>query len=113
MPSALGGAGFAQLARYLGRAWARAGIAPQRHEDCTQAMYLALIEDWGSDRFRHLVREIGRQGIRAVLAHEPGDGLDFLRAIDRVKKRARRARTHRESDSSGGDDPQEQLRQPE
>jgi DNA-binding CsgD family transcriptional regulator len=84
--------GLAQLARYLNRSWSRAGIAPQRHDDCSQEVYLTLLEGWGPDRFHRLVGDINHLGIRGVLGRETADGPDFFRAIDRVKMRARRER---------------------
>jgi DNA-binding CsgD family transcriptional regulator len=85
--------GLAQLARYLDRSWSRAGIAPQRHDDCSQEVYLTLLEGWGPDRFHRLVGDINHLGIRGVLSHETAEGPDFFRAIDRVKMRARRERS--------------------
>jgi RNA polymerase sigma factor (sigma-70 family) len=85
--------GLAQLSCYLGRAWSRAGISPQRQDDCIQELYLTLLEGWGPDRFQRLVGDIDRLGIRRVLRRETADGPDFFRAIDRVKVRARRERS--------------------
>src|SRR5262249_27594276 len=70
----------------------RAGIAPQRHEDCTQSVYLTLLERWGRARFDGAMGAIGRMGLRDVLSRETADGPDFFRAIDAVKKRALRER---------------------
>jgi DNA-binding CsgD family transcriptional regulator len=85
--------GLAQLTRYLDRSWARAGITPQRHDDCSQEVYLTLLEGWGPDRFQRLVGDIDRLSIRGVLGRETAEGPDFFRAIDRVKMRARRERS--------------------
>jgi DNA-directed RNA polymerase specialized sigma24 family protein len=85
--------GLAQLSRYLDRSWSRAGISPQRQDDCTQEVYLTLLESWGPDRFQRLLGDIDRLGIRGVLRRETADGPDFFRAIDRVKTRARRERS--------------------
>jgi hypothetical protein len=52
--------GLAQLSRYLERSWSRAGISPQRHDDCTQEVYLTLLEGWGPDRFQRLLGDIDR-----------------------------------------------------
>ena len=84
--------GITQLDRYLGRAWYRAGIAPQQHDDCTQAVYTTLLTTLGRDRFDSLVADIGHSGIRDVLSRETPEGPDFFRAIDTVKKRAQRER---------------------
>jgi len=85
--------GLSQFDRYLGRAWARAGIAPQLRDDSTQAVYLTLLQNLGRDRFDGLVRDVGRTGIRDVLSRETPEGPDFFRAIDTVKKRAQRERS--------------------
>jgi len=86
-------AGFSQLNRYLGRTWFRAGIAPQQHDDCSQAVYVSLLQNLGRRRFDLLVGEIGTVGIRDVLSRETAEGPDFFRAIDAVKKRAQREKT--------------------
>ncbi len=91
--------GISQLDRYLSRAWYRAGIAPQAHEDCTQAVYASLLNTLGRDRFTSLVGEIGTSGIREVLSKETADGPDFFRAIDTVKKRAQREKSYQPIDS--------------
>jgi RNA polymerase sigma factor (sigma-70 family) len=86
-------AGLSQLDRYLGRAWYRAGLSPQQHDDCTQAVYATLLQSLGRDRFDQLLAEVGLYGIRDVLSRETADGPDFFRAIDTIKKRAQRERT--------------------
>lgn len=86
--------GLDQLDRYLGRAWARAGIAPQQFEDCTQSVYVTLLEQLGPIGFSHLAGDVGRHGVRQVLNWESAEGPDFFRAIDMVKKRTQRTRTH-------------------
>jgi len=85
--------GLAQLDRYLARAWYRAGIAPQQHDDCTQAVYTSLLQGLGRDRFDRLLADVGQSGIRDVLSRETAEGPDFFRAIDTVKKRAQRERS--------------------
>jgi len=91
--------GLAQLDRYLSRAWYRAGIPVQMHDDCSQAVYVSLLQNLGRDRFDSLVAEIGQVGIRDVLSRETADGPDFFRAIDTVKKRAQRERTFQPLDA--------------
>lgn len=86
--------GLSQLNRYLGRAWTRAGIAPQQHDDCTQAVYVALLEHYGRDGFDSLTGSVGRMGVRDVLNRDTSDGPDFFRAVDMIKKRSQRERTH-------------------
>jgi RNA polymerase sigma factor (sigma-70 family) len=85
--------GLSQLNRYLSRAWYRAGVPSQLHDDSSQAVYVALLRNLGRDRFDSLVNDIGRVGIRDVLSRETPDGPDFFRAIDMVKKRAQRERS--------------------
>src|SRR5262249_35058025 len=72
--------GLEQLDRYLSRAWYRAGIAPQQHDDCTQAVYVTLLSNLGRTGFDHLLGDIGRLGIREVLSRETPEGPDFFRA---------------------------------
>lgn len=103
--------GLSQLNRYLNRAWYRAGVPAQMHDDCSQAVYVALLQNLGRDRFDALLADIGQVGIRDVLSRETADGPDFFRAIDTVKKRAQRERTFQPLDSvaasaaSSQDDP--------
>ena len=82
--------GIAQLNRYLSRAWYRAGIPAQMHNDCSQTVYMTLLQNLGRPQFDSLVAEIGHAGIRDVLSRETTEGPDFFRAIDTVKKRAQR-----------------------
>jgi RNA polymerase sigma factor (sigma-70 family) len=102
--------GLAQLNRYLSRAWFRAGIPAQLHDDSSQAVYVTLLQNLGSARFHHLVGEIGRSGIRDVLSRETPEGPDFFRAVDAAKKRAQREKSFQPLDkidvvaSPGGDD---------
>jgi len=92
-------AGLSQLNRYLNRSWYRAGIAPQVHDDASQAVYVALLQNMGSTRFDGLLADIGRLGIRDVLSRETTDGPDFFRAVDTVKKRFQRERTFQPLDA--------------
>jgi DNA-binding NarL/FixJ family response regulator len=91
--------GLVQLNRYLSRAWYRAGVAVQMHDDCSQAVYVTLLQNLGRSRFDSLLGEIGQVGIRDVLSRETADGPDFFRAIDTVKKRAQRERSFQPLDS--------------
>jgi RNA polymerase sigma factor (sigma-70 family) len=86
--------GLSQLNRYLSRAWYRAGVPSQLHDDCSQAVYVTLLRKLGRDRFDGLVEEIGQVGIRDVLSRETAEGPDFFRSIDMVKKRAQRERSY-------------------
>ncbi len=70
--------GLSQLNRYLGRAWSRAGIAPQQHEDCTQAVYETLLEQLGRTGFDHLASDVGQHGVRVVLNRDTSEGPDFF-----------------------------------
>lgn len=91
--------GLTQLNRYLSRAWYRAGVAVQMHDDCSQAVFVTLLQNLGRSRFDSLLSEIGQVGIRDVLSRETADGPDFFRAIDTVKKRAQRERSFQPLDS--------------
>jgi RNA polymerase sigma factor (sigma-70 family) len=91
--------GLAQLDKYLSRAWYRAGIAVQQHDDCTQAVYTTLLQTLGRDKFDSLLVDIGQSGIRDVLSRETPEGPDFFRAIDTVKKRAQRERVYQPIDT--------------
>lgn len=82
--------GLNQLDKYLGRAWYRAGVPIQMHEDCSQAVYATLLQQLGRDRFDSLVSEIGQSGIKEVFSRETDEGIDFFRAVDMIKKRAQR-----------------------
>ncbi len=103
--------GLTQLNRYLQRAWYRAGIPPQMHDDCSQAVYVTLLQNLGRARFDTLLGEIGRQGIRDVLSRETADGPDFFRAIDTIKKRAQRERAFQPLDgvASTASSPQDEA----
>jgi RNA polymerase sigma factor (sigma-70 family) len=90
--------GLGQLNRYLGRAWSRAGLSSQVHDDCTQAVYATLLQNLGRDGFENLAADIGHNGIRDVLSRETPDGPDFFRAVDMVKKRAQRERNYQTLD---------------
>lgn len=87
-------AGLRQLNRYLARSWARAGIGPQQFEDCSQAVYATLLQQFGRDGFDQTLADVGRQGIPKVLNRDTERGPDFFRAIDMVKKRTLRQKTH-------------------
>jgi DNA-binding CsgD family transcriptional regulator len=91
--------GLSQLDKYLSRAWYRAGIPPQAHEDCTQAVYATLLQQLGRAQFDLLVSDVGDSGIRDVFSRETNEGVDFFRAVDMVKKRAQRERVHQSLES--------------
>jgi DNA-binding CsgD family transcriptional regulator len=91
--------GLNQLDKYLSRAWYRAGIPPQAHEDCTQAVYATLLQQLGRAQFDLLVSDVGNSGIRDVFSRETNEGVDFFRAVDMVKKRAQRERVHQSLES--------------
>ncbi len=92
-------AGLSQLDRYLSRTWARSGIGPSKYDDCTQAVYLTLLQNLGRGGFDRLVGEVGQDGIKEVLSRETAEGPDFFRAIDTIKKRAQRERSFQPLDS--------------
>lgn len=91
-------AGLNQLTRYLSRAWFRAGVPGQMHDDCSQAVYVSMLQNLGRDRFDRMLSDIGQTGIKDVLSRETTEGLDFFRAIDTVKKRAQRERSYQPLD---------------
>lgn len=91
--------GLDQLQRYLSRSWYRAGLSPQQHDDCTQAVFATLLQNLGRERFDLLAGEVGQFGIREVLSRETAEGPDFFRAIDTVKKRAQREKTYQPIDT--------------
>jgi RNA polymerase sigma factor (sigma-70 family) len=91
--------GLSQLNRYLSRAWYRAGISAQLHDDSTQAVYATLLQNLGRNRFDSLIADVGNSSVKEVLSRETSDGMDFFRAVDMVKKRAQREKTHQSLDS--------------
>jgi RNA polymerase sigma factor (sigma-70 family) len=86
--------GLTQLDKYLNRAWYRAGIPAQLHDDSSQAVYATLLQNLGRQRFDALVSDVGQSGIRDVFTRETSDGIAFFRAVDMVKKRAQREKVH-------------------
>jgi DNA-binding CsgD family transcriptional regulator len=91
--------GLTQLNKYLNRAWYRAGIPSQGHDDSSQAVYASLLQAMGRQRFDALLANVGQSGIKEVLSRETADGLTFFRAVDMVKKRAQRDRVHQSLES--------------
>jgi RNA polymerase sigma factor (sigma-70 family) len=91
--------GLNQLNKYLSRAWYRAGISPQLHDDSTQAVYATLLQNLGRGNFDSLIADVGHSGIKDVFTRETSEGVAFFRAVDMVKKRAQRERTHQSLDS--------------
>jgi DNA-binding CsgD family transcriptional regulator len=91
--------GLSQLDKYLNRAWFRAGVPVQMHEDCTQAVYTTLLQQVGRHRFDALVTDVGHSGIKSVFGRETNEGLSFFRAVDMVKKRAQRERVYQPIDA--------------
>jgi RNA polymerase sigma factor (sigma-70 family) len=91
--------GLNQLNKYLSRAWYRAGISPQLHDDSTQAVYATLLQNLGRGSLDSLITDIGHSGIKDVFTRETSEGLAFFRAVDMVKKRAQRERIYQSLDS--------------
>jgi RNA polymerase sigma factor (sigma-70 family) len=91
--------GLTQLNKYLSRAWYRAGISPQLHDDSSQAVYTTLLQQLGRSSFDSLVVDVGHSGIKDVFTRETSEGLAFFRAVDMVKKRAQRERAHHSLDA--------------
>ena len=65
-------AGLAQLDRYLARAWFRAGIAPQQHDDCTQGRLHHVAPDVRPRPLRPA--PLGGRPVRDPGRPEPRDG---------------------------------------
>jgi RNA polymerase sigma factor (sigma-70 family) len=86
--------GLSQLNKYLNRAWYRAGIPAQLHDDSSQSVYATLLASMGRQRFESLVIDVGHAGVRQVFSRESSDGPAFFRAVDMVKKRALREKVH-------------------
>jgi DNA-binding CsgD family transcriptional regulator len=91
--------GLSQLNKYLNRAWYRAGIPAQHHDDNSQGVYTALLQNLGRQRFDTLVADVGHSGVKEVFSRETSEGLAFFRAVDMVKKRAQRERAHQSLES--------------
>jgi RNA polymerase sigma factor (sigma-70 family) len=91
--------GLTQLDKYLNRAWYRAGIPARLHDDSSQSVYATLLQNLGRPRFDALVGEVGQWGIREVFSRETSDGIAFFRAVDMVKKRAQREKSHQSLES--------------
>jgi RNA polymerase sigma factor (sigma-70 family) len=102
--------GLSQIDRYLSRTWARAGLPPQKHDDCTQAVYVTLLKHLSRPGFDELMVAVGAFGIREVFSRERDEGTVFFRAIDATKKRAQRERKLRSLDD-GPDDPTGPIRE--
>jgi DNA-binding CsgD family transcriptional regulator len=86
--------GLSQLNKYLSKSWYRAGIPMQLHDDSTQAVFATLLQNLGRNQFDSLVTDVGHWGVKDVFSRESSDGLSFFRAVDMVKKRAQRERSH-------------------
>jgi RNA polymerase sigma factor (sigma-70 family) len=91
--------GLSQLNKYLNKTWYRAGIPAQLHDDSTQAVYTALLQNMGRGRFDGLVSDVGNWGVKDTFTRETSDGLAFFRTVDMVKKRAQRERMHQSLES--------------
>lgn len=86
--------GLDQMNRYLSRAWYRAAIPSQFHDDCSQAVFTKLLQDFGRSRFEGMLGDVGLWGVKDVFSKETPEGLDFFRAVDMIKKRAQRERSY-------------------
>jgi len=91
--------GLSQLNKYLSRAWYRAGLPAQIHDDSSQAVYATLLQNVGRQRFDTLVADVGHWGVKEVFSRETSEGVNFFRAVDMVKKRAQRERIHQSLES--------------
>lgn len=68
------------LSKYCQACWRNARLPLDRWTDCTQQVFVRLLERVGPDRWATLLKSDGE------------DKREFLRAIDAVKKRTQRAR---------------------
>jgi DNA-binding NarL/FixJ family response regulator len=91
--------GLSQLNKYLSRTWYRAGIPVQLHDDSSQAVFATLLQNLGRGQFDAVVADVGHWGVKEVFSRETTDGLSFFRAVDMVKKRAQRERSHQSLES--------------
>lgn len=91
--------GLSQLNKYLSRTWYRAGIPVQLHDDSSQAVFATLLQNLGRGQFDAVVSDVGHCGVKEVFSRETTDGLSFFRAVDMVKKRAQRERSHQSLES--------------
>jgi RNA polymerase sigma factor (sigma-70 family) len=91
--------GLSQLNRYMNRAWYRAGIPAQLHDDSSQGVYTALLQSLGRQRFDSLISDVGNSGVKQVFSRETSEGMAFFRAVDMMKKRAQRERLHQSLES--------------
>ncbi len=91
--------GLNQLGKYLNRAWYRAGIPTQHHDDSSQAVYATLLQTLGRPRFESLVSDVGHSKVKDVFNRDTTQGVVFFRAVDMVKKRAQRERMHTSLDA--------------
>jgi DNA-binding NarL/FixJ family response regulator len=91
--------GLSQLNKYLSRTWYRAGIPVQLHDDSSQAVFATLLQNLGRGQFDTVVSDVGHWGVKEVFSRETTDGLSFFRAVDMVKKRAQRERSHQSLES--------------
>src|SRR4249920_3674501 len=71
---------IADISRYCTACWRNARIHPDSWTDCTQDVFLRLLERVTPDAWDR------------VLADEGDERKEFLRAIDAVKKRSQRSR---------------------
>jgi RNA polymerase sigma factor (sigma-70 family) len=91
--------GLSQLNKYLSKTWYRAGIPVQLHDDSSQAVFATLLQNLGRGQFDAVVSDVGHWGVKEVFSRETTDGLSFFRAVDMVKKRAQRERSHQSLES--------------
>ncbi len=90
--------GLNQMNRYLSRAWYRAAIPSQFHDDCSQAVFTKMLQDLGRPRFEDMLSDISQWGVKDVFSKDTAEGIDFFRAVDMIKKRAQRERSYQSLD---------------
>ena len=79
-----------QFDDYLRRVAANAGIRPRGWPDLVQEVYAELLSAWGAERFAATFEQAAEQRIDRTLSRETEPGREFLRVVDRVKKRFQR-----------------------
>ena len=91
-------AGLNQMNRYLSRAWYRAAIPAQLHDDCSQAVFTKLLQDLGRPRFEDMLGDIGHSGVKDVFTKETAEGADFFLRRRHDQKARQRERTYQSLD---------------
>lgn len=81
-PTAVPTAAVDDISRYCQACWRNARLPADRWQDCTQQVFIRLLERVAPDSWPNVLKD-----------HESAERREFVRAIDAVKKRTQRART--------------------